>query len=115
MLRIGLLGCGRIGQVHAKSLMRLETAQLVAVADAFPEAAQYVADSCGAIVMNVDDIISSDKIDAVIICTPTDTHFNMICDSANAGKAIFVKSRLICPLSVSVIVWWWFNPIMLHF
>ncbi|MDE0765107.1 MAG: inositol 2-dehydrogenase [Amylibacter sp.] len=94
MLRIGLLGCGRIGQVHAKSLMRLETAQLVAVADAFPEAAKSVADSCGAIVMNVDDIISSDKIDAVIICTPTDTHFNIICDSANAGKAIFCEKPI---------------------
>ncbi|MGB7244286.1 MAG: inositol 2-dehydrogenase [Sulfitobacter sp.] len=91
MLRLGLLGCGRIGQVHARSLSRLKTAKLVAVADALPASAQAVADQSDAQVRRVDEIIGSADIDAVIICTPTDTHYDLIQASAKAGKAIFCE------------------------
>ena len=91
MLRIGLLGCGRIGQVHAMSILRVPTAQLVAVADAFPASAQALAEKSGAQVRSVDAIMASDDIDAVIICTPTDTHYDLIHAAAKAGKAIFCE------------------------
>ncbi|MGJ8628891.1 MAG: inositol 2-dehydrogenase [Sulfitobacter sp.] len=91
MLRIGILGCGRIGQVHARSLMRTGDASLVAVADAFPAAAQSLADRTGAEVRNVEAIIVGSDIDAVIICTPTDTHYDLIHAAAKAGKAIFCE------------------------
>jgi myo-inositol 2-dehydrogenase / D-chiro-inositol 1-dehydrogenase len=91
MLNIGLLGCGRIGQVHAGSLQRIDNARIAAVADAFPEAANALAARTGAAAMSVDEIIAGRDIDAVVIGTPTDTHFDLIEKSAKAGKAIFCE------------------------
>ena len=91
MLKVGILGCGRIGQVHARSLMRLPSAQLVAVSDAFAQAAQTLAAQTGADVRDTDAIVGADDVDAIIICTPTDTHFDLIQAGAAAGKAIFCE------------------------
>jgi myo-inositol 2-dehydrogenase/D-chiro-inositol 1-dehydrogenase len=91
MLNIGLLGCGRIGQVHARSIARLGNARLVAVADAFPQAAENLAAQTGAAVRSSSEIIASADIDAVIIGTPTDTHYDLIHAAAQAGKAIFCE------------------------
>jgi myo-inositol 2-dehydrogenase/D-chiro-inositol 1-dehydrogenase len=91
MLRIGILGAGRIGQVHARTLKQLDVAKAVAVSDAFEAPAKALADSLGAKVMTTDEIIASKDIDAVIIGTPTDTHFDIIQAAAKAGKAIFCE------------------------
>ena len=91
MLNIGLLGCGRIGQVHARSIGQIEDARVVAVADAFAEPAQALAALTGAEVMDSDVLISSSKVDAVVIGTPTDTHYDLIHSAAQAGKAIFCE------------------------
>lgn len=91
MLKIGLLGCGRIGQVHARSIKALKNAKIVAVSDFFEEAAQKLADDLGADVRSTDEIITSDDIDAVIIGTPTDTHFDIIHSAASTSKAIFCE------------------------
>jgi myo-inositol 2-dehydrogenase/D-chiro-inositol 1-dehydrogenase len=91
MLNIGLLGCGRIGQVHARSISRLDNGKLVAVSDAFPTAAESLAVQTGADVRSSDEIIASADIDAVIIGTPTDTHYDLIHAAARAGKAIFCE------------------------
>ncbi|MEM8851450.1 MAG: inositol 2-dehydrogenase [Pseudomonadota bacterium] len=98
MLRIGILGCGRIGQVHARSLKAMDDACVVAVADAVPEAAAAVATASGAQVRDADDILAADDVDAVIIGTPTDTHFDLIAGAARAGKAIFCEK----PIDLSV-------------
>lgn len=95
MIRFGLLGCGRIGLVHASSLDRLrDKAQLVAVADAFPEAADKLAKRFGAFVREADELIVSPDIDAVVIGTPTSTHFDLIEAAASAGKAIFCEKPI---------------------
>lgn len=91
MVRIGLLGCGRIGQVHARTLRGIDSAQIVAVSDFFPEAADKLAATCGAEVRTTDAIIASGDIDAVVVGTPTDTHFAIIEAAAKAGKAIFCE------------------------
>ena len=91
MVRIGILGCGRIGQVHAKSLQRIQNAHLTAVADAFAQTAKDLAQKTGAMVMHAQDLIDSPDVDAVIICTPTDTHYDLIHAAAKAGKAIFCE------------------------
>lgn len=91
MLRIGILGAGRIGQVHGRTLKYLDSAKAVAVSDYFDEAAQKLAHEHGAKVMTSDEIISSSDVDAVIIGTPTDTHFDIIQAAAKAGKAIFCE------------------------
>jgi len=97
-LQIGLLGCGRIGQVHARSIKALDGATLVAVADALPAAAQALARVTGAEVRDVDAILTATDIDAVVICTPTDSHFDQIIGAAKAGKAIFCEK----PVDMSV-------------
>ncbi len=91
MTRIGVLGSGRIGQVHATTIHRLREARLVAVADAYEDAARSLADQTGAEVRETEAIIGADDIDAVVICTPTDTHADLIEDAARAGKAVFCE------------------------
>lgn len=91
MIKIGILGCGRIGQVHAASIARIPNAQLVAVADAFPDAAQALAARTGAAVLSTDEVIAHGDIDAIVIGTPTDTHYDFIHAAARAGKAIFCE------------------------
>ncbi|MEO0389160.1 MAG: Gfo/Idh/MocA family oxidoreductase, partial [Pseudomonadota bacterium] len=91
MLNVGLLGCGRIGQVHAKSLGATPRARLVAVADAQPPAAAALAAATGAAVRDVDAILAAPDIDAVVIGTPTDTHFDQIHAAAATGKAVFCE------------------------
>lgn len=91
MLNIGILGCGRIGQVHGGSLQHIDTARVAAVADAFEDAANALAARTGAQVMTTDQIIADPSIHAVVIGTPTNTHFDLIQASARAGKAIFCE------------------------
>ena len=91
MLKLGILGCGRIGKVHALSIGRIDGATLTAVADAFPAPAKELADKTGAQVLSADELITSADVDAVIICTPTDTHYDLIHAAARAGKAIFCE------------------------
>ena len=93
-IRFGLLGAGRIGKVHAKAISADANAVLVAVADAFPAAAQGIADQYGCEVRSVEAILAAKDIDAVVICTPTDTHADLIEAFAKAGKAIFCEKPI---------------------
>jgi myo-inositol 2-dehydrogenase / D-chiro-inositol 1-dehydrogenase len=90
-VKFGLLGAGRIGKVHAKAVAANADAKLVAVADAFPDAAKAIAAAYGCDMRTIDEIEASADIDAVIICTPTDTHADLIERFARAGKAIFCE------------------------
>ena len=93
-IRFGLLGAGRIGKVHAKAVSGDENATLLAVADAFPAAAQAIADRYGCTVRTIDEIAAADDIDAVVICTPTDTHADLIEQFVKAGKAVFCEKPI---------------------
>ena len=90
-VRFGLLGAGRIGKVHAKAIGSNAKAKLVAVADPMADAANAIATQYGAEVRAIDTILASADIDAVVICTPTDTHADLIERFARAGKAIFCE------------------------
>ena len=93
-LKLALLGAGRIGKVHAAAIAATPGATLVAVADAFAEAAQALAATSGAEIRSVDDIMGAGDIDAVLITTPTDLHAAMIEQAAKAGKAIFCEKPI---------------------
>jgi len=93
-LRFALLGAGRIGKVHAKAVASNPDARLVAVADAMPKAAKDLAASSGAEVRTIDEIEKSSDIDAVVICTPTDTHADLIERFTKAGKAVFCEKPI---------------------
>jgi myo-inositol 2-dehydrogenase / D-chiro-inositol 1-dehydrogenase len=90
--RIGVLGCGRIGRMHAGLLAREVPGYVVAaVADAVPDAALGVSAAIGAPVRSIEELLESDDVDAVAICTSTDTHVDLIIAAARAGKAIFCE------------------------
>lgn len=91
MMRVALLGAGRIGQVHAKSIAANGDCQLVAIADAIADAANGLAARIGARVCSIDDILADDSIDAVLIATSTDTHSDLIERATAAGKAVLCE------------------------
>ena len=97
MVRFAVLGAGRIGKVHANTIANSANAEVAYVADALPEAAAALARSVGAQVRTVDEAIASDA-DAILICSPTDTHADLIEQAARAGKAILCEK----PVSLSV-------------
>lgn len=96
-LNIGLIGAGRIGQVHASTIAyRVNTAQLTAVTDPIATSAQSVAAKfrIPKIAADYKEIIADKSIDAVMVCTPTDTHAEIIIAAAQAGKHIFCEKPI---------------------
>ena len=98
MLRFGVLGAGRIGNVHARTLRDSGRAQVAYVADAMADAANALAAQVGAKTGSVDDVIAASDVDAILIATPTDTHADLIEKAARAGKMILCEK----PVSLSV-------------
>ncbi len=90
-VRFAILGAGRIGQVHARAVASVPGAELVAVAEPMAEAAEAVSAQYGCDIRSIDTIATSDDVDAVVICTPTDTHADLIEQFARAGKAVFCE------------------------
>lgn len=90
-VRFGVLGAGRIGKVHAKAVSANPDAELVAVADASADAATALAAQYGAEVRSISQIEAASDIDAVVICTPTDMHADLIERFSRAGKAVFCE------------------------
>ncbi|MFN3146669.1 MAG: inositol 2-dehydrogenase [Paracoccaceae bacterium] len=93
-----ILGAGRIGRVHARAVATTEGARLAAIADPVAEAAQEVATQYGCDIRSIDEIAASADVDAVVICTPTDTHADLIERFARAGKAVFCEK----PVDLSI-------------
>jgi myo-inositol 2-dehydrogenase/D-chiro-inositol 1-dehydrogenase len=97
-VKFGLLGAGRIGRVHARAIRADANAELVAAADAVPSAAEALAREYGCTIRSIEEIEGASDIDAVVICTPTDTHADLIERFARAGKAVFCEK----PIDLSV-------------
>ena len=80
--------------MHARAVTANPDARLVAVADAIAQAAEAIAGPMGCEVRTIDAIGPPTDIDAVVICTPTDTHADLIERFARAGKAIFCEKPI---------------------
>ena len=96
-LPVGLIGAGRIGRLHAEHLaFRIPRAELVAVADVVAEAAQACAAAFDVPTATQDHraIVENPDIEAVVICSSTDTHSFMIEAAAAAGKHIFCEKPI---------------------
>ncbi len=97
ILKLGLIGAGRIGRVHAETVQtRLPGAQIVVVADVDAEAAQRCAKDF-AIPRAVADyhaVLSDADVQAVLICSATHTHARIIGEAARAGKQIFCEKPI---------------------
>lgn len=95
MLRIAVLGCGRIGQMHAANVARHPRAELAAVFDVNHQAAARVAEAQGvSAASSADAIFASDKVDAVLIATATPTHANYIEMAVLAGKPVLCEKPI---------------------
>jgi len=94
MMRIGLLGAGRIGRIHAGNIAAHARATLAAIADTDAAASHALATDVDTAVKTVEGIIDAPDIDAVFICTPTDTRANLIERTARGGKAVFCEKPI---------------------
>ena len=95
MVRVGIIGAGRIGKVHTASLCtRVSNAVLKTVADPFMdnETAEWIK-SMGniSVTKNYKEIIEDPEIDAVLICSSTDTHSSISMEAIEAGKHVFCE------------------------
>lgn len=94
MINIALFGAGRIGYVHALAVAQVEGISIKTISDVSPDSAKKLAEKFGAKVSTIEDALADKNIHAVIIATPTDTHADLIEQSARAGKAIFCEKPL---------------------
>ncbi|MEX0822005.1 MAG: inositol 2-dehydrogenase [Rhodothermales bacterium] len=100
-LSIGLIGAGRIGRVHAANIThRIPGARVHVVADVNVKAARSCADDIGAAFASTyRDVVDDAGIDAVVICSSTDTHAEIIEAAAEAGKHVFCEK----PISLDLV------------
>ncbi len=91
-LRIGVIGVGRIGRMHAGLIAhQVPGAALAAVFDAYAPSAQGVAAELGVPVATSAEEIFDADLDAVAICSSSDTHVDLLIAAARSGKAVFCE------------------------
>ncbi|MFJ6428796.1 MULTISPECIES: inositol 2-dehydrogenase [Microbacterium] len=94
-LRFGLIGTGRIGQVHAASIAADPDAQLTRVADPFVDGALRVAAAYGGTATDTpDDVFTAGDIDAILIASPTPTHVDLIAQAIEAGIPVLCEKPI---------------------
>jgi myo-inositol 2-dehydrogenase / D-chiro-inositol 1-dehydrogenase len=100
MVRFAVLGCGRIGAMHAANIAAHPRARLAAVQDINRAAAEGVAASTGAQVMeSAAEVFASPDVDAVLIATATDTHADLLEQAVAAGKPVLCEKPIDLSLS----------------
>lgn len=96
-IRFGVIGAGRIGKLHTENLVsRVSGAKVVAIADVDPKAAKDTATRLNIPGATTDyrEILVDDKIQAIAICSSTNTHAHLIQEAAAAGKHIFCEKPI---------------------
>ena len=94
MLRIALLGAGRIGTIHATNAAAHRDLTLSHVVDPLAEAAETVARATGAKIATLAEVLADASVDGVIIASATDTHLDYAIQAHAAGKAIFCEKPI---------------------
>lgn len=91
-VRIGMVGCGRMGNVHASLLEKMPEAQIVATCDILPDRAETMAARWKARpYTDHQDMLAAENLDAVYVCTPTRSHAEIVLNAARRGCHIFVE------------------------
>jgi myo-inositol 2-dehydrogenase/D-chiro-inositol 1-dehydrogenase len=96
-LQIGIVGAGRIGIVHARTVaFRVPEAQVAAIADPNLEAARRLATELGVARVGSDyrEMLDDPKLAALVVCSSTDTHAEVVMAAARAGKHLFCEKPL---------------------
>ncbi|MDE1947834.1 MAG: inositol 2-dehydrogenase [Burkholderiales bacterium] len=95
MLNIAVIGCGRIGQMHARNIARHPRARLASVFDVDAAAAQRVAGALNVpVAKSVDAILASDSVDAILIASSTSTHADLLERAVAAGKPVLCEKPI---------------------
>jgi myo-inositol 2-dehydrogenase / D-chiro-inositol 1-dehydrogenase len=103
-VRIALVGAGRIGRIHAENLaFRVPEADFVAVTDVNRASAELCARDYGvpSVAADYSELLSREDIDAVAVCSSTDTHAGYIAEAAQAGKHIFCEKPIALDLTAT--------------
>jgi myo-inositol 2-dehydrogenase / D-chiro-inositol 1-dehydrogenase len=100
-LRLGLIGSGWMGAFHAESVvMRVPGAELTAVADPAPGAADALTDRLGGTpYRDAADLLQDGRVDAVMIASPARFHTDLVAAAAAAGKGVFVEKPMALTLA----------------
>lgn len=89
---IALIGAGRIGQLHARNIIRNARTRLLCVLEQDKERARSIAEASGCReVPEFEDAVSFPGVEAIWICSPTDTHIDYVLRSVDAGKYVFCE------------------------
>ena len=94
VIKVGVIGAGRIGKIHAENLAtRIPGVDVVAIADPNVDAAKELAEKLhvSAYYEDYRKILDDKSIEAVLICSSTDTHARFMTEAADAGKHIFCE------------------------
>ncbi|MDH2444889.1 Gfo/Idh/MocA family oxidoreductase [Amnibacterium sp. CER49] len=95
MISFAMIGAGRIGAVHARSIAAHPDARLVVVADPMEDAAQRIAAGHGArVVADAGAVFDDPSVDAVVVGSPTRFHVDHVLAAVEAGKAVFVEKPI---------------------
>lgn len=96
-LKIGIIGAGRIGKVHTETIVQnIPDAEVVSIVDVNLNEAEKLAKKfqIASYSDNYLDVINNPEIEAVLICSPTDTHAQYIVEAARAHKHIFCEKPI---------------------
>jgi myo-inositol 2-dehydrogenase/D-chiro-inositol 1-dehydrogenase len=94
-IRIGLIGTGRIGQVHAESIAASNQFDLTYIADTYIAGAERIsAQYGGEVTDDPETLLTSDKVDAVLIASPTPTHVNLIRRGIELGLHVLCEKPI---------------------
>lgn len=93
---IGVIGAGRIGKLHVENIIRFPNVRIKTISDPLIEASKSWGEKLGIenLVTDPSEIMSNPEINTVFICSPTDTHVDMIKAAAQAGKDIFCEKPI---------------------
>jgi len=96
MIKIGIIGMGRIGKIHLENLStKIEGVEVLAVVNPSAKGQEYARKFAVKRVSNdVNIIFENAEIDAVLICSPSDTHADYAIRAAESGKAIFCEKPI---------------------
>ena len=107
-LNIGIIGAGRIGKVHMQSITyNVPTAKVLGITDVFNDGLQELADKYGIEKVYADykEMLADKDIDAVLVCSSTDTHADISIEAAKAGKHIFCEKPVdLTPEKVQAVI-----------
>jgi predicted dehydrogenase len=94
-LRTAIVGCGKVGHLHAKALSRLSESVFVAVGDTnLQRAQQFAAEYKVKAYQDVEDMIASSGVEALTVCTPHPLHAEPAIMAANAGVHVLIEKPL---------------------